>query len=113
MSEPAADHRRMTAERRVEGVLDPAESRLARDATASTPAVAREPGVSRVTVYAHVPTREALLEGVVEPIVRHTGEAVKAAELHEGTAVDAIERRIAVARSATDRNSAVGGGERG
>jgi len=67
----AADHRRATAERNVAAILDAAGELLSQAGTASIAAVAASAGVSRVTVYAHFPTWEALLEAVVvrlEPV---------------------------------------------
>ncbi len=62
---PTVDHRRATAERNVEAILDGAERLLARRVRPSIVAVARESGLSRVTVYAHFSTRKELLEAVV------------------------------------------------
>ena len=47
------DHRRATAERNVEAILDAAESLLGDGEATSIAAVAGRAGVSRVTVYAH------------------------------------------------------------
>ena len=66
MTSQAADHRRATAERNVAAILDAAEELLSQAGPASMAAVAARAGVSRVTVYAHFPTWEALLEAVVE-----------------------------------------------
>jgi len=66
MTSQAADHRRATAERNVAAILDAAEELLSQPGPASVAAVAARAGVSRVTVYAHFPTWEALLEAVVE-----------------------------------------------
>jgi TetR/AcrR family transcriptional regulator, mexCD-oprJ operon repressor len=69
MAEPATDHRRAIAERNVEAILDAAEQLLERRSQATIAAVAKEAGVSRVTVYAHFATREKLLEAIVERAV--------------------------------------------
>jgi AcrR family transcriptional regulator len=97
MADTTKDHRRATAERNVAAILDAAEALLARGAAASTSAVAAEAGVSRVTVYAHFPTRESLLEAVVERAVRHATETLAAARLGEGSAIAALERLVAAA----------------
>jgi AcrR family transcriptional regulator len=47
-------------------ILDAAEVLLERGGQASITAVAAEAGVSRMTVYAHFPTRQDLLGAVVE-----------------------------------------------
>ena len=107
MPETAPDHRRATAERNVEAILDGATALLARGAPASTSAVAAEAGVSRVTVYAHFPTREALLEAVVERVVRHATAAVEAADLETGPADEALDRLVAAGWAVLDRNRSV------
>ena len=66
------DHRRAVAERNVEAILDAAERLLERRLQATISAVAAEAQLSRVTVYAHFPTREQLLEAVAERAVRTT-----------------------------------------
>jgi len=95
MPEAAKDHRRATAERNVEAILDAVEALLERGAAATVSAVAAEAGVSRVTVYSHFPTREALLEAEVERVVTRATAAVAGAELESGTAPDALERLVA------------------
>jgi TetR/AcrR family transcriptional repressor of mexCD-oprJ operon len=105
--ETAPDHRRATAERNVEAILDAAAALLGRGASASTSAVAAEAGVSRVTVYAHFPTREALLEAVVERVVRRATAAVEAARLAEGPAGEALDRLVAAGWAEIDRNRSV------
>ena len=107
MPEPSTDHRRAIAERNVEAILDAAEGLLERRAQASIAAVAAAAGVSRVTVYAHFPTREALLEAVVERAVGHASAALDAAEPQRGSPVDALDRVIAAAWRQLDRNAAI------
>jgi TetR/AcrR family transcriptional repressor of mexCD-oprJ operon len=110
MPEASTDHRRATAERNVAAILDAAEALLARGATASTTAVATEAGVSLVTVYAHFPTREALVEAVAERAVGRAKVALDAAHLQDGAALEALERLIAVAWEQLDRHGAISRG---
>jgi TetR/AcrR family transcriptional repressor of mexCD-oprJ operon len=105
--EASTDHRRATAERNVAAILDAAAALLARGATASTTAVATEAGVSRVTVYAHFPTRDALLEAVAERAVGAAKVALDAAQLEDGTAPEALDRLIAIAWAQLDRHGAI------
>lgn len=105
--EASTDHRRATAERNVAAILDAAEALMARGAAASTSAVAAEAGVSRVTLYAHFPTREALLEGVAERTIGRAAAALADARLEEGPALDALDRLIAVAWDHLDRGGAI------
>ena len=93
----AADYQRAIAERNVEAILDAVEELLERRAQASISAVAAQAGVSRVTVYAHFPTGEALLEAAVERAVRRTMTALEAADPGDGPPVQALERMLAAA----------------
>jgi AcrR family transcriptional regulator len=89
------DQRKATAERNVQAILDAAERLLQRRAPANIASVAAEAGVSRVTVYAHFPTWEALLEAVVERAARRTTDIMTAATPERGTPVAAMERMLA------------------
>jgi AcrR family transcriptional regulator len=60
-------------------------------------AVAVQAGVSRVTVYAHFPTWQALLEAAVERAVQRTMAALHAVRPDDGPAVEALDRMIAAA----------------
>lgn len=104
---PSTDHRRATAERNVEKILDAAAALLARGAAASTTAVATEAGVSRPTVYAHFPTREALIEAVAERAVNRATAALADAHLDEGSPLDALDRLVEVAWDHLDRGGAI------
>jgi AcrR family transcriptional regulator len=103
----AVDHRRAIAERNLGSILDAAEALLARGAAAGISAVAAEAGVSRVTVYAHFPTREALLEAVVARAVRQASAAIEAEALDEGPPIEALERLTAAGWRELERHQAV------
>jgi AcrR family transcriptional regulator len=103
----AVDHRRATAERNLGAILDAAEALLARGAAAGISAVAAQAGVSRVTVYAHFPTREALLEAVVARAVRRAVATIDAQALDEGPPMDALDRLVAAGWSELERHQAV------
>ncbi|MFN8201780.1 MAG: TetR/AcrR family transcriptional regulator [Solirubrobacteraceae bacterium] len=107
MTDPAPDHRRATAERNVEAILDAAAALLQERAQASIAAVAQRAGVSRVTVYAHFATREVLLEAVVERAATRSTAAIDAAEPERGDPVEALERVVGAAWSEVDRQSAI------
>lgn len=83
------------AERNVEATLGAAEDLLERRAPATIAAVASEAGVSRVTVYAHFPTREQLLEALVQRAVQRATASLEAAQPDAGSAVAALERMVA------------------
>src|SRR5262245_34184106 len=74
-----AEHQRAIAERNVDAILDAVEELLERG-QATISAVAKKAGVSRVTVYAHFPTWQLLLEAAVERAVRRTMTALAAAD---------------------------------
>ena len=89
-------YQREVAERNVEAILDAAEE-LVRQGQANISAVAVQAGVSRVTVYAHFPTWEALLEAAVERAVRRTMAALQSVHPDDGPPVEALDRMIAAA----------------
>lgn len=93
----AADYQRAVAERNGAAILDAAEELLAQLGQANISAVAAQAGVSRVTVYAHFPTWEALLEAAVERAVRRTMAALQEADLETGPPIQALERMVAAA----------------
>jgi len=108
MAEPRLTERQQaTADRNVAAILDATEELLTRRGQASISAVAKHSGVSRVTVYAHFPTSEALLEAAVERAVGQTMSALRAANLDEGAPVEALERLLAAAWRHLARYSAM------
>jgi TetR/AcrR family transcriptional regulator, mexCD-oprJ operon repressor len=107
MATTTTDHRRATAERNVESILDAAEALLRRRAQPSVAAVAKEAGVSRVTVYAHFPTREEMLEAVVARATRAATASIKDARPGEGDPIDALERVVIIAWGELERHEAV------
>ncbi len=107
MTAPAGDHRRATAERNVEAILDAVEDLLERRAQASVSAVAAQAGVSRVTVYAHFATSQALLEAAVQRAVGRTATALDSARPESGAPWEALQRLLMAGWRELDRNSAV------
>jgi AcrR family transcriptional regulator len=105
VSQPVIDHRRATAERNVEAILDAAGRLLERGGQPTIVAVAGEAGVSRVAVYAHFATRERLLEAVVERAVRRTTEALDAVEPERGPPLEALRRVLDAGWRDLDRNT--------
>jgi AcrR family transcriptional regulator len=90
-----ADHQRAIAERNVDAILDAVEDLLARRAHTTMSAVAKQAGVSRVTLYAHFATWEAVLEAAVARAVDRTMAALRAAEPDAGPADQAVDRMVA------------------
>jgi TetR/AcrR family transcriptional repressor of mexCD-oprJ operon len=109
MAAEPADHRRATAERNVQAILDAAEALLEEGEATSIAAVAAGAGVSRVTVYAHFSTREAILEAVVERAVARAAEAFDAATSGASSPMEALERAITASWAKLSRHSAIAG----
>jgi TetR/AcrR family transcriptional repressor of mexCD-oprJ operon len=107
MAAGPADHRRATAERNVQAILDAAEALLHEGASASIAAVAARAGVSRVTVYAHFSSREAILEAVIERTVARAALVFDEATSGATSALEALERAIRASWAELSRNAAI------
>jgi AcrR family transcriptional regulator len=92
---PLTSYQREVAERNVEAILDAAEELLQTQGYANISAIAVQARVSRVTVYAHFPTWEALLEAAVERAVRRTMAALESVHSEDGPPVEALDRMLA------------------
>lgn len=88
------DRRRSIADRNVTAILDAAEGLISGRAPVTIAGVATAAGVSRVTVYAHFATTEALLEAVVERAIRQFAGALATAKPGEGPPAEALERLL-------------------
>ena len=89
---PAPRRRRADADRSVAAILDAALEALAGDPDSSMSEIARRAGVVRATIYVHFPTRESLLDAVMDYAIGQVVEAMKSAEPHRGEPVEALER---------------------
>ena len=107
MEGQAADRRKVTAERNVEAILDAAQDLLGRTGQASVSAVAVQAGVSRVTVYAHFPTPEALMEAVVARAVGRTAAVMAVVQPDQGPPLAALDRLLAAGWRELDSYGAV------
>jgi AcrR family transcriptional regulator len=89
---PSPKRRRADADRSVAAILDAALEALASDPDSSMSEIARRAGVVRATVYVHFPTRETLLDAVMEHAVGQVAEATRGAEPHRGEPTEALAR---------------------
>jgi TetR/AcrR family transcriptional regulator, mexCD-oprJ operon repressor len=104
---PAPKRRRADAERSVAAILDAALEALASDPDSSMSEIARRAGVVRATVYVHFPTRESLLDAVMEHAVADVAEATRAAEPQRGEPKEALERVLRATWRQLDRFQAL------
>jgi AcrR family transcriptional regulator len=105
--EPATDHRRATAERNIDAILDAVEMLLQSGSQVNVTAVAAEAGVSRPTVYAHFPSIENLFTAAMERAVTRARGALEAAQPQKGSPDEALARVIRAGWEELERNSAV------
>jgi len=90
----APKRRRADAERSISSIIDAALEALASDPNASMAEIARRAGVVRATIYMHFPTRESLLDAVMEEATGRVAEAIRNAEPNRGEPKEALERVI-------------------
>jgi AcrR family transcriptional regulator len=84
--------RRADADRSVQAIREAALEALAGDPDASMAEIARRAGVVRATIYAHFPTRESLLDAVMEDATAQVAQAIREAEPERGEPKEALER---------------------
>jgi AcrR family transcriptional regulator len=88
----ARRRRRSDADRSVQAILEAALEALAGDPDASMAEIARRAGVVRATIYAHFPTRESLLDAVMERAVTDVADAMTNADPQRGEPKEALDR---------------------
>jgi AcrR family transcriptional regulator len=84
--------RRADADRSVQAILAAALEALASDPDSSMAEIARRAGLVRATIYVHFPTRESLLDAVMEHAVAEVAQATREAEPQRGEPNEALER---------------------
>src|SRR3954454_2205147 len=88
----APKRRRADAERNISAITEAALEALAGDPDVSMAEIARRAGVVRATIYMHFPTRESLLDAVMEHATAQVAAATRAAEPERGEPKEALER---------------------
>jgi TetR/AcrR family transcriptional regulator, mexCD-oprJ operon repressor len=88
----APKRRRADAERSISSIINAALEALASDPDVSMAEIARRAGVVRATIYMHFPTRESLLDAVMEHATALVAEAIRQAEPDRGEPQEALER---------------------
>ena len=88
----APKRRRADAERSITAIINGALEALASDPDVSMAEIARRAGVARATIYMHFPTRESLLDAVMEHATGLVAQAIREAEPDRGEPKDALER---------------------
>jgi AcrR family transcriptional regulator len=86
--------RRADAERSVAAILDAAVRVFNERPAATIEEIARAAGVTRQTVYAHYPSRDALLGAVVDRITGEALAAIDAAAIDDGPPAAALVRLL-------------------
>lgn len=90
----APKRRRADAERSIASIINAALEALASDSDVSMAEIARRAGVVRATIYMHFPTREALLDAVMDHATGLVAQAIRDAEPDRGEPREALERVI-------------------
>jgi AcrR family transcriptional regulator len=65
--------------------------------------IARRAGVVRATIYAHFPTRDALLDAVMDHAIAEVVEAIRATEPERGEPLEALARLLRATWQELDR----------
>ena len=105
MASSATRSRRADAERSIAAILDAAVEVLSERPDASMEEIAKAAGVSRQTVSAHHPSREALLDAVSERALGQAVAAIDAAEPERGPPAEALERLVAASWQTLERHA--------
>ena len=102
-------HRRADAARNIDAILDAAARCFAANSDVSMTGIAQAAGVGRVTLYAHFPSREALLGELMERNVANATVALDSADLEHGPADQALSRLLRNSWQILDRQHSLVG----
>jgi AcrR family transcriptional regulator len=99
--------RRADAERSIAAIVGAAVEAFSRRPDVSMSEIAIAAGVGRVTLYAHFPSREALVEAATQRVLAEAGASLDAADLDRGPATDALGRLIRTSWSVLARHGGI------
>lgn len=99
--------RRSDAERSIAAIVEAAVDGFSRRPDVSMSEIATAAGVGRVTLYAHFPSRQALIAAATERVLAEASAALDAADLDRGPAVEALGRMIRTSWSVLDRHGGI------
>jgi len=91
---PPARRRRSDARRSIDAILSAARTLLGERPDASMEDIASTAGVTRQTVYAHFPSRDALIAALLHAVGTETVAAMDAAGLDTAPPADALRRYL-------------------
>jgi AcrR family transcriptional regulator len=100
---PGQRRRRADANRSIKAILDAAIRQFGERPDASVDEIAKAAGVTRPTVYAHFPSRQALFSAAVDRVTESTVTAMDAADLDHGPPIAALQRFLRVGWQAVER----------
>ncbi|MFG1695318.1 TetR/AcrR family transcriptional regulator [Nonomuraea sp. NPDC049309] len=99
--------RRADAERDIAAILEAGTRLLSADPAAGVAEIAREAGVGSVTLYAHFPTREALVDAVLDHTVDLADAAIEDDSVDSAPPPEAMEELLRSSWEALDRHRRV------
>lgn len=92
--EPGPRRRRADAVHNTQAILDAAATVLSEQPDAGLAVVAQAAGISRKTLYTHFPSRDALINALIERVTTRVVAALDAADLDTGPADAALVRLL-------------------
>lgn len=98
---------RADAERNIAAILEAAQRLLSVNHAASVAEIAKAAGVGRVTLYGHFPTREHLVEAVLDRAVERADALLEDPRLRELSAPEALGRLVTSSWEVLDRHSSL------